>query len=74
MSSYQKFEELCKKQNMTPYKVSCNTGVATSTLSMWKNGKYTPKLDKLQKIAKALGVPITYFLEEEGNGQQNAGL
>lgn len=61
---YQKFEELLIKNNVTAYKVAQVTGVLQSTLSEWKVGKYTPKLDKLQKIADYFGVPITYFLEE----------
>lgn len=30
----------------------------------WKQGKYTPKLDKLVKIAAYFKVPIEYFLDE----------
>ncbi|MGE4214115.1 MAG: helix-turn-helix domain-containing protein [Anaerotignaceae bacterium] len=62
---YIKFEDLLKKRNVTAYEVSKSTGVLQSTLSDWKNGKYTPKLDKLQAIANYFNVPITYFLEEE---------
>ncbi|MEA5084387.1 hypothetical protein SDC9_176603 [bioreactor metagenome] len=62
---YMKFESLLKKRNVTPYEVSKSTGVLQSTLSDWKNGKYTPKLDKLQAIANYFNVPITYFLEEQ---------
>lgn len=61
---YPKFEDLLLKNNVTAYKVAQVTGVLQSTLSDWKAGKYTPKLDKLQKIADYFGVSITYFLEE----------
>ncbi len=61
---YQKFEGLMLKNNVTADKVAKATGILQSTLSDWKTGKYTPKLDKLQKIADYFGVPITYFLEE----------
>ena len=61
---YEKFEALLKKNNVTAYEVSKITGVLQSTLSEWKSGKYTPKLDKLQAIAKYFGVDVTYFLEE----------
>ena len=63
---YKKFKDLLLKNNITAYVVAKETGIATATLSEWKNGKYTPKLDKLQAIANYFNVPITYFLEEQG--------
>ena len=63
MFSYDKFEELCNERNVTSYQVSKSTGVATSTLSMWKHGKYIPKIEKIQKIAEYFGVQISCFLE-----------
>ena len=36
---YEKFEELLKENESTPYRVSKATGIATATLSDWKNGK-----------------------------------
>lgn len=62
---YEKFEELCGKNNATPYQVSVATGVATSTLTMWKKGKYIPKADKVQKIANFFKVPLSYFMGDE---------
>lgn len=61
---YSRFEELLLENNATAYKVSKETGVLQSTLSEWKSGRYTPKVDKLQILADYFGVPITYFLEE----------
>ena len=61
---YSKFEELLKTRNITAYQVSKATGVATATLSEWKKGSYTPKADKLLKIAQYFGVSLEYFLEE----------
>lgn len=62
---YEKFQELLDKYGQTAAQVSKETGVATSTLSEWKKGKYTPKLDKLQKIAEFFNVPIDYFSDSE---------
>ena len=42
---YEKFQELLDKYGKTAAQVSKETGVASSTLSEWKKGKYTPKLD-----------------------------
>lgn len=55
---YKKFEELLKEKNVTAYQVAKETGIATATLSNWKAGKYTPKIDKLKKLADYFGVPI----------------
>ena len=62
---YEKFERLLEERGVTAYKVSKETGVATATLTEWKNGTYTPKVDKLMLIAKFFDVPIDYFLSNE---------
>ena len=60
---YEKFEELLSKTNKTAYQVSKDTGISTATLSSWKAGEYTPKVDKLMILADYFGVDIKYFLE-----------
>lgn len=62
---YKKFAELLAKTNKTAYQVSKDTGVSTSTLTNWKQGKYVPKADKLKILADYFGVSIEYFLEEK---------
>ncbi len=63
MFSYEKFEQLCVRHGETPYQVSCATGVATSTLTSWKQGKYTPKIDKILLIASHFEVSIEELME-----------
>jgi len=65
---YEIFENLMKEHGVTAYKVSKETGIASSTLSDWKNGRSTPKQDKLQKIADYFNVTIDYLLT--GNNQE----
>ena len=60
---YEKFAKLLDETNKTAYQVSKDTGVSTATLSSWKKGEYTPKLDKLKILADYFGVSIEYFLE-----------
>lgn len=60
---YEKFAKLLKKTNKTAYQISKETGISTSTFSNWKAGRYTPKVNKLQKIADYFGVSIEYFLD-----------
>ncbi len=62
---YDIFEKLCKKNNVTPYRVCKETGLTTSTISNWKAGRYTPKQDKLQKIADFFNVSIEYLIGTE---------
>ena len=59
---YEIFEQLLSKYGVTAYKVAKETGITTATLSNWKQGKYTPKQDKLQKIADYFGVSLEYLM------------
>lgn len=59
---YEIFVKLLEKYGVTAYKVSKATGIAGSTFSDWKNGRSTPKQDKLQKIADYFGVTVDYLM------------
>lgn len=63
--SYNHLETVLRERNITPYRLSKETGVSTATLSNWKFGRYTPKIDKIKRIADFLDIPIEYFIEEE---------
>lgn len=67
---YQRFVELCEKKGVTAYKVAKETGITTATLSNWKNGRYMPKADKLQKIADFFGVSLEYLITGEDTGAE----
>lgn len=58
---YEIFERLLNERGLTAYKVSKATGISTATLTSWKQRKYTPKPEKLQKIADFLGVRLDYL-------------
>ena len=59
---YEIFEKLLAERGVTAYRVSKETGVTTATLTSWKQGKYTPKPEKLQKIADYFGVSLEYLM------------
>lgn len=61
---YKKFEELLEKNGVTAYRVAKDTGIQTATLSEWKKGTYTPKIDKLKKIADYFHVSVSVFLDD----------
>lgn len=62
---YDIFEKLCSERGVTPYRVCKETGLTTSTISNWKAGRYTPKTDKMQKIADFFGVSIEFLMGNE---------
>lgn len=68
---YEIFAKLLSDNNVTAYQVGKATGISTSTLSEWKKGKYTPKMDKLQKIADYFNVPVDYLLTGEKKSPDN---
>lgn len=58
---YDIFEKLCMAHNVTPYRVCKDTGITTASISNWKAGRYSPKVEKLQKIADYFGVTVEYL-------------
>lgn len=62
---YEAYAKLRDERGLTDYKVCQETGIASATLSSWKSGKYTPKVDKLMLIAKLFNVTVTDLLEVE---------
>lgn len=62
---YRRYEELLKGNGKKNSDVAKATGIAHSTLSDWKNGKSTPKQDKLQLIADYFNVSVDYLLTGE---------
>ncbi len=56
---YHKFISILKSKGISAYKVSKETGVSQATLTSWKNGSYTPKYDKLKKIADYLNIDVS---------------
>ena len=64
---YENFEKLCKENNVKPATVSKSTGVPTSTLTSWKQGKYTPKQKTLQPIADYFNVSVDYLITGKEN-------
>ena len=59
---YEIFAKLMKERGLTAYRVSMDTGVSQATLSDWKRGRSTPKLQKLQKLADYFGVSLEYMM------------
>ncbi len=58
---YRRYCELRDLKELTDTQVAEYCGFSKSTLSDWKSGKGTPKLDKIAKIAECLGVSIDFL-------------
>lgn len=69
MSMYDNFIKIAKSKGLTPYKISKGSGVSCATLTSWKNGSYTPKLDKIRLIADFLQVDVSDITEGGGENR-----
>lgn len=58
---YEIFEELLRRRGVNINTVAKATGISPSTITDWRAGRYTPKAEKRQKIAKYLGVSLEYL-------------
>ena len=62
--SYKRFCEIVADRGTTVYRVAKETGIPPSTFSDWKNGRSSPKADKMKKIADYFGVTLDSLLED----------
>lgn len=62
---FNNFDHLVNANATTYSHVSKETGISKATISAWKKGDYTPKLDKLQKIADFFKVPIDELIRSD---------
>lgn len=60
--NYEIFENLLMMHKTTVYRVAKETGISATTFTDWKNGRSTPKIDKLKKIADLFGVSLEYMM------------
>ena len=61
---YKRYAELRDARGMTDYQVAQETGINPNTLYAWRAGKYTPKVDKLAKVAKLFHIPLEQLIGE----------
>lgn len=52
------------EKGITLKELSLRTGISKSALQRIESGKVSPTLEKLEKIAKALGVRVTDLFKE----------
>jgi len=59
------FKAILKRNNVTRYKVSKETGISINRLDDWYNGKFMPSLEKAIKLAKYFNCSLDYLLGRE---------
>lgn len=62
---YDIFLELCNKNKTSPYRVSKETGIPQSTISMWKKTGGVPQADTLKIISDYFSTSTDYLLTGE---------
>lgn len=60
---YAVFDKVLQEKRLTAYAVSKGTGIPGSTFSDWKNGRSSPKVDKLVKIASFLDIELNTLID-----------
>lgn len=68
---YDKFKKLMAERGVKASDVCKATGINKSVISRWKSGQFTPKYDKVQKIADYFGVDTSYFYLDEAIEEHN---
>lgn len=65
IAAYNNYAQLRDAKGLTDYAVCKASGVATSTMSSWKNGRYIPKYEKLSLVFEVVGGSISDILGKE---------
>ena len=71
---YDRYAELCKKNNVSPSKAATLIGFNRSSVSMWKSQGYTPRREILVKIANYFNVSVDYLLGEPEGAEEDDAL
>jgi transcriptional regulator with XRE-family HTH domain len=62
-----KIKEALKTADINQSKLANNLGITRSMISNWISGQRNPSLKSLDKISKATGVPLKFFLDSSEN-------
>lgn len=62
---YSRIKELCSQRGISIYRLEKELGFSSCSICKWNVS--VPSAEKLQKVADYFNVPISYFLDSEGN-------
>ena len=60
---FRNFEKLLQEHKTTIHRVAVDNDIPPTVLYDWKNGRCTPKVDKMIKIARYFNVPLEDLLK-----------
>lgn len=60
----EQLKKLMSEQDITQQQLAKKLGVVQQMISFWTTGNHSPNLKSIEKIAKALNVPESYFIEK----------
>ena len=70
----ERLNSILQKRNLSQADLSKMTGIRSSSISDWLNGKYEPKQDKISIIAEALNVsPVWRIGYDDASSNQSEG-
>ena len=70
----ERLNSILQKRNLSQADLSKLTGIRSSSISDWLNGKYEPKQDKISIIAEALNVsPVWLIGYDDTSSNQSEG-
>ena len=70
----ERLNSILQKRNLSQADLSKMTGIRSSSISDWLNGKYEPKQDKISIIAEALNVsPLWLIGYDDTSSNQSEG-
>lgn len=70
MITYERYEEIRNSKGLKNADVARLAKIPPSTFTDWKQGKSTPKYEKMSRIAEILGVTVEY-METDANSSKD---
>lgn len=67
---YETYVDYRDRKKLKDYNISKVCDIPKSTFSGWKHGAYTPKADKLLRIAEVLDIPREFVLEPDSTKKE----
>ncbi len=66
MNIMDRIDELCKKHNISKYRLSQITGISQSAFSKMARQQSTLSLETIQRICDAFGISLAQFFSDSG--------
>lgn len=66
MNIMERIDELCKKHNISKYRLSQITGISQSAFSKMARQQSTLSLETIQRICDAFGISVAQFFSNPG--------